>query len=595
MQRPLPLLGVISFLALLCGVDSREILLTESDITGSPSTSLASDTIDGPPQTEVFCGPVEGVWQTVLPSPFSQPTTTRVAAFYSIPYAQPPIGERRWFVPVLPTCWNGTYNATEMKGFCVQGGGGGVEDCLYLHVYVKESILARQQSATSTPGVPVLFYIHGGGLTGGSGNFEDVSKFAAHAGVDSDDGGVVVVTINYRLNIFGFLALEQLSQASGPNVPASNFGLLDQQAALLWVQENIAAFGGDPKRVTVAGQSSGGTSIFGLLSMPASNNLFSGAIALSGSINTSMTIEQGWAQNAGVVQTAGCGGIADPVETVACLRNTSIAVLLGSQPTSWSTPQLWGIEDLTPAGRGNEFGGLIMIDGIAVTHGFGDALAVGLVDVPLIISNMGQECDIGPDQDVSSYSQAQWLAYLEQSVSAFGLPEMANTLYNLYKDPDPQKSYDDFNTDYGLTCGTVQLAYGAKLNAFKSPLYVTVNQWAPSHPIPSGLRQIKYAYHTWDYVAALENFPIPLWLPSSGDWNLSQTLQDTWFTFMQTGSLQTAEGGWRSFEQTPDFPDSYASYRLSANNSSQMIVDYKAGTCAVLSGFGFNQNFEWVD
>lgn len=578
-------------------------VLGEVDRAGlaSDATETTGLSVDSPPEVTTTCGPAVGTWLTVPPSPIS-PVTTRVAAFYSLPYAAPPIDSLRWAAPTKPDCWTGTYNATEMRGYCVQGGGDGQEDCLYLHVYVKEAILDKQpkQHPSERRGVPTFFYIHGGGLTGGSANFEPLTAFAAHVGAEEADGGAVVVAINYRLNIFGFLATEELSQAAagqGADVPAANFGLLDQQLALQWVQSNIAAFGGDPTRVTIAGQSSGGTSIFGLLSSPASNGLFAGAIALSGSINTSMTIEQGWTQNRNITTDAGCGGLSTAEATVACLRAASISTLISAQPPSWSTPQLWGIENLTAAGRTAEFGGLVFIDKLTITHGFGDALAIGLVDVPLIISNMGQECDIGPDTDVSALTPTEWLAYLETAVGGFNLPEMARTLFQLYPmgdAGDAQKSYDDLNTDYGLTCGTVQLAYGAKLGAYKSPVYITVNQWAPSHPIPTGSWNITYAYHTWDYLTALESFPL-LWTPTDADWQLSQLLQQTWFSLMSTGSLASAPVKWSSFEQAVGFPDAYATFVFQAGNASQVIVDYKAGTCAVLEGLGFNQNFWWVD
>jgi para-nitrobenzyl esterase len=148
----------------------------------------------------------------------------------------------------------------------VQKNGDGEEDCLYLHVHAPE----RVANGSVTGPVPVMVYIHGGGLMDGGGQFEHLDPLAAHMGPD----GVVVVAINYRLNIFGWLTVTELSEES-PTGTSGNYGLLDQQLALQWVQTNVARFGGDPDRVTVAGQSSGGTSIFALLGSPASQGLFS--------------------------------------------------------------------------------------------------------------------------------------------------------------------------------------------------------------------------------------------------------------------------------------------------------------------------------
>ncbi len=192
-------------------------------------------------------------------------------------------------------------------------------------------------NATVSP-LPVLVYIHGGGLMDGSGMYEYMSAFALRA-------NVVVVAVNYRLSIFGWLALDSLRDTDGS---VGNYGLRDQQLALSWTRSNVRVFGGDPGRLTVAGQSSGGTSIFALYSSPLSIGLFDRAISLSGSINISMGTSQAFSQNKVIADMLLCTG----VSTSECLRNTSVQQLvLAQQNSSWGrTPGIFGLDKTTPKG-----------------------------------------------------------------------------------------------------------------------------------------------------------------------------------------------------------------------------------------------------
>ncbi|GAA1208170.1 hypothetical protein GCM10009578_058170 [Streptomyces rhizosphaericus] len=174
-----------------------------------------------------------------------------VARYLGIPYAAPPVGGLRWQPPAPAAPWPGVRPADHHGARCVQtatGGPGTSEDCLYLNVHAPEQ-------RTDRP-LPVLFWIHGGGFMSGGGDLYDGSLLAR-------TNDIVVVTINYRLGVFGFLDLPGLSERG-----AGNYGLLDQQAALRWTQRNIAAFGGDPGRVTIAGESAGGQSVCALLASP---------------------------------------------------------------------------------------------------------------------------------------------------------------------------------------------------------------------------------------------------------------------------------------------------------------------------------------
>jgi len=559
----------------------------------------AGATIADPLVKTVACGAARGVWIT-------NPDGSRVAVWKSLPYAAPPLGDLRWAAPTPPTCWSGTYDASAFRSICVQPGGIGSEDCLYLHVHVPEAVA----NGSVPDAVPVWAYIHGGGLMEGSGQFEPVDPFAAHAGPT----GVIIVTMNYRLNIFGFLASSELTAASGTS---GNYGILDQQAALRWVRDNVAAFGGDPARVTLGGQSSGGTSIFALLASPASRGLFAAAISLSGSINVSLSLAQAHVQNAPIVAAAGCTlANATAAQRVACLRGKSVAELAAVVPASWNTPGLWGLE-LLNATAGMQYAGLPVVDGTVVTHSFADALAAGLVDVPLIFGNMGQEADFGPDQDVHGLNTTAFQALLNASLAAGGWtdPDIGARIYAEYAadaQADADKAYCSLNADYGLTCGSVTIAVAAKAGgAYKSPIYLYVNQWPPSEPAPLGLRYGRWAYHTWDYNAAIESWPGLglLWTPGPQDLLLSRTLQATWYELMANGSL-AADSGWVSVEQAPGFPAHYATNVLappqpgawdSAASTGGMVrpswvqIDYKAGVCGLLAGYGFDARFWWCD
>jgi para-nitrobenzyl esterase len=192
-------------------------------------------------------------------------TVDYVRSFKAIPYAAPPIGALRWKAPQPPLPWTGVRDATTFGAACTQPAPPGVangEDCLTLNVW--------------TPGargehLPVMVYIFGGGYAVGSASSPtfDGTALARH--------GVVLITINYRLNVLGFLAHPALTAESSEHT-SGNYGLLDQVAALKWVQANAAAFGGDPNNVTVMGESAGAGSVSALMTMPRAKRLFKRAI-----------------------------------------------------------------------------------------------------------------------------------------------------------------------------------------------------------------------------------------------------------------------------------------------------------------------------
>ncbi len=196
--------------------------------------------------------------------------------YYGISYAQPPVGDLRWKAPQPHESWQGARDAKTFGDRPMQErlwddlmyrSEKISEDCLYLNVWAPANAEEGK--------LPVLFYIHGGGFNAGDGSE------LRYDGSSLAQKGMVVVTINYRLNVFGFLALPELSAESGYK-GSGNYGLLDQVAALKWVEKNISAFGGNPEQITVAGESAGSISVSGLMASPLSRDLIAGAIGESG-------------------------------------------------------------------------------------------------------------------------------------------------------------------------------------------------------------------------------------------------------------------------------------------------------------------------
>jgi para-nitrobenzyl esterase len=199
-----------------------------------------------------------------------------VRTFLGIPYAAPPVGDLRWKPPVAAAKWSGVRKATEFGPHCMQGkvfgdmnfrDAGGGEDCLTLNVWVPVK--------TSGTKLPVMVWIYGGGFVAGT------TSEPRQDGTHLAQQGVIVVSMNYRLGIFGFFVHPELAKESGRNA-AGNYGLLDQTAALGWVHENIAAFGGDPENVTIFGESAGSFSVSAQMASPLAKGLFQKAIGESG-------------------------------------------------------------------------------------------------------------------------------------------------------------------------------------------------------------------------------------------------------------------------------------------------------------------------
>lgn len=249
-------------------------------------------------------------------------------AWLGIPYAATPAAAHRWTAPGPAPAWRGVRDATRFGDRCAQASGWDpgyektitTEDCLDLNVY------APQGSRADTP---VVVWIHGGGFTGGAGQDTNPRKFVQQT-------GAIVVTVNYRLGPLGYLNLPQLRAESANG--AGNYGLLDQQAALRWVRSNIGHFGGDSRKITIAGQSAGGSSVCDQLASPTAKGLFARAVVMSGSCGL-QTAAAGETQSQAFVKEIGCAGAPD---VLACLRAKPASAIVAAQLKAPVRPSLGG-------------------------------------------------------------------------------------------------------------------------------------------------------------------------------------------------------------------------------------------------------------
>lgn len=269
--------------------------------------------------------------------------------YLGIPYAAPPVGPQRWRPPQPPARWHGTRPATHFAAHCPQPTGvfgrpSTSEDCLYLNVFRP----ARQSSGD----LPVMVWIHGGAYVGGESDDYNPAGLVAN--------GVIVVTINYRLGALGFLADPAL--ASRPGGPTGDYGLMDQQAALRWVRQNIRAFGGNPANVTIFGESAGGQSVLLQLISPTARGLFAKAIAESGGYaQYPSSLASAEAQGQAFAAKAGCAD-----QTAACLRSLPVATILADQNQSGASADIDGLvlkEPLKQALSSGNFSHVPVIDG----------------------------------------------------------------------------------------------------------------------------------------------------------------------------------------------------------------------------------------
>ena len=424
-------------------------------------------------------------------------------AFLGLPYAAPPIGDLRWKAPQPPSAWKGVRDATKFGGRCEQWhiwndyiflDAGPTEDCLYLNVYTPAS-------AKRTRKLPVMVWIHGGGFLAGAGS---EPRYTNSALVSRD---VILVTINYRLGLFGFLASEDLARENGGH--AGNYGLMDMAAALRWVKTNIGAFGGDAGNVTIFGESAGSFAVSALAAAPQAQGLFqkmigeSGAFFGSGIMMSSAaeraTRDQAWVDSLGV-------------KSLAELRSMPAEKLIEAAQKK----------------PGIAFGPVV--DGEFLTEPVPDTYAAGRqAHVPAIIGWNRDERAGTLSKDMTA---AKWKAFATEHYGN----RADEFLAAFPADTDEQaiRSADDFTTASFIALGAWKWVEAQSKTGESAVYRYRFDRPAPpeeNHP------QGKYAFHSdeLEYVfGTLDVRQGATWQPE--DRKLSQEIIGYWTNFARTGN-----------------------------------------------------------
>ncbi|WP_233574183.1 carboxylesterase/lipase family protein [Amycolatopsis panacis] len=419
--------------------------------------------------------------------------------FQGIPYAAPPVGERRWQPPAPAAAWPGERDATKPGPRCPQAPAGATatsEDCLTLNVWTP---------AAGSASRPVLVWLHGGAFVNGGGDRYDARRLATR-------GDEVVVTINYRLGALGFLADPALDTQPG------NYGFLDQQQALLWVRDNIAAFGGDPAAVTIAGESAGGMSVCDHLVAPGSRGLFRAAIVQSGPCGQQATLAD--AEKASVAYAA-AHGCRDRATAAACLRALPPGKLLDAPRYA----SLAGIELPGPV-----TGGSVLPQ--APPEGIRRGAAA---PVPVLL---------GTTHDEFTYFLAEETASSGQPITRHGYPEALRRIF-----PDAAAVAAEYPVD--AFSGNASLAYAATVtdSVFACPAarmaaaLPSTSTYEFADPAAPGAKDVSAPFplgspHTAElsYLFDIDGVPAAF---SPAQQRLSDRMVDDWTAFVRTGRTGT--------------------------------------------------------
>lgn len=431
----------------------------------------------------------------------------KVRTFKGIPYAAPPVGPLRWRPPQPVIPWAGVRKASDYGARAMQGpiysdmvfnDSGPSEDCLYLNLWMPEN---RPQAR-----LPVMVWIHGGGFVAGSS-----SEPRQDAG-NLSKKGVIVVSFNYRLGVFGFLALPELSRESGQGA-SGNYGLLDQVAALEWVKRNIAAFGGDPDNVTIFGESAGSESVSALMASPLARGLFRRAIGESGALFSAVppTKTRAKAEDAGVRFARAAFGTA----SLEALRSRSAREVLGAAlklPWDYFDPDIDGY--FLPANCRSIFA------------------AGGQSHVPLLA---GWNRDEGHFDSFFGKEKPNVANYVAHARARFGpRAEEFLRLYPAATDAEARRAAQDLAGDDFIVHDTWKWIE-AHLRTGGSPVYRY--EFDQTLPLPEGAPPgtEATASHSWEieYVfRVLSSRHLP-WRPE--DREVSELMSSYWTNFAKTG------------------------------------------------------------
>ncbi|KAI1421925.1 alpha/beta-hydrolase [Xylaria sp. FL1777] len=478
------------------------------------------------------CAPV--TVESGLLSGVHRPNATR--SFLGVPYAAPPVGDLRWRPPRPPLHWTDVRSGDKFGPSSIQPPAPTSslyssaetefsEDCLYLNVYT---------GAENSSNRPVLVWFHFGAFVFGSGSnpMQDGTKFAA--------GGITVVTVNFRLGRFGFLALPELSAESGHKA-SGNYGIMDQIAALEWVQRNIKAFGGDPGNVTIGGASSGGASVHILRVSPLAKGLFSKAICESGPgmapaidgpghIAAYMTLAAAEEAGTEILHTLGVSSLAE-------LRQISpekiLTVNLSRRQGLWKSYLRPTTTSLSVYDTANP-----IVDGYVLPHSPLTAFTSGLAaDIPLLAGSTADDGTALPRLE----SLAHYHAFVKDTFGAQA--DEALRLYPATTDTEVWTSSWKLLAEQVFTWPTLT---SARLQAkyMKSPAWYYEFSRAPPIPANSEIVEKKFAgaFHLVGMLYAFGNLETWQWDWSDADRALSRHMMATWVRFVRNGSPKDGQG-----------------------------------------------------
>lgn len=482
--------------------------------------------------------------------------------FFAIPYAKPPVGDLRFRAPVDNDPWTRVLDATELPGRCAQpdsltsGQGTDNEDCLYLNVWAPEPAPAEP--------LPVLVWIHGGGNQ--SGSTADLlpiigERLFYNGQSFAENHDVVVVSMNYRLGVFGYLAHPELTQEGEPS---GNQGLFDQRLALEWVQDNIAAFGGDPGNVTIFGESAGARNVCFHVVSPGSRGLFHRAISESGDCTafrwpTRSDIED---QASAFADAVGCG---DAESVLACLRDKAPSDLIIDAPLAGA------VEDPAPGGARYsggtpawEFGPVI--DGDFVPEAPRDLFASGdVAQVPYLMGTNTEEGALFHLTAPVVETEEQFQVALER---AFGdSAGDIGAVYSVADFPSPNDALVRVTTDSRYACAVQDLAD----RATAAGLDVYAYNFDLPYAIP-GLETLGKA-HGAELPFVFASLGPDQW--PEGNKAVSDLMEGYWARFGATGDPNGGDAPeWPRF--SPDQGN-----RLDLGLEPVVVTDFRAERCAV--------------